>query len=105
MKQEDIEKNRSEFDWVTEINCEKTAPHFLYPFCENGVTLLVSKYDYHTDGMGCYIIDEFINDKNFKRTKKEEFVKRFGSYFSNIKTTKKDTDLLYEKIKSIKMSA
>lgn len=94
-----IEDNRNDFDWVTEINGEVVAPYYLYPFCDNGVALLVSKYDYHTDGMGCYIVDEFVSPKNFKRTKKIEFINRFGSYYSDVKTTKKDTDLLYEKIK------
>ena len=91
------DENRKDFEWQSQINGKQVPEFFLYPFCKNGVTLLVTKYDGNTCGMGWYIIDDFTEEGKFKRANPE----KFGyTYASDVNFSKKEADELYERIKS-----
>jgi len=93
------DEKRKEFDWQTQINGIEKPPFYLYPFCENGVTLLVTKYDGNTTGIAWYIIDDFTEDGRFKRVEGKEFGYTYGS---GVETGKKETDAIYERIKAMR---
>lgn len=91
-------KKRREFKWQTKIKGQKMPAFYLYPFCKNGLSLLVSKYDINTGGIGWYIIDKFTDKGAFRRAD------IIGcNYGSGIEAGKKETDIIYKKIKSNKI--
>lgn len=89
------EEKRKEFQWVG----KPENPHFLYPYCENGLSLLVVKYGRNVNGVGWFVIEDFIEESgHFK------IANNIPGYHSGagIETGKEETDAIYARIKKLK---
>ena len=85
------DEHRKDFKWRTEINGINVGPFYMYPFCEDGRTLLITKYGENTAGMGWYIIDGFNNDGTFS-------ISRNTGFGSDLKMGRAQADALYARI-------